>query len=93
MKISMRSHPMAILPISTALVEARAESISELYSRDVESMSDADIDRIIADQRSHRERMEKAEAMGQKTPRAAKAFHETKAPAPVKSLDIQELDF
>jgi hypothetical protein len=73
---------MATLPISTALIEALPESISELYSRDVESMSDADIDRIILDQRAHRERMESAEALGKRAPRMAKAPKEEKAPAP-----------
>ena len=73
---------MATLPISTALMEAMPESISELYSRDIESMSDADIDRIIADQRAHRERMETAEALGKRPPRVLKAPKEEKAPAP-----------
>jgi hypothetical protein len=72
---------MATLPISTALMEALPESISELYSRDIESMSDADIDRVIEDQRAHRERMEAAEALGRRPPRVAKVKEE-KAPAP-----------
>lgn len=75
---------MAILPISGALAEAYPESISELYSRDIESLSDADIDRIIADQRANRERMEAAEALGKRPPREAKpkALREERAPAP-----------
>lgn len=63
---------MATLPISSALMEALPESISDLYSRDVESMTDADIDRIIEDQRAHRLRMESAEAAGKRPPREAK---------------------
>lgn len=82
---------MPTLPISTALLEALPESISELYSRDVESMSDADIDRLIEDQRAHRGRMEAAEAAGQKPPRAARAptkVKEEKAPAPSKIVPL-----
>lgn len=60
---------MPTLPISAALREAQPESISELYSRDVESLSDSDIDRIIHEQRAHRERMEAAEAAGIRLPR------------------------
>ena len=61
---------MPTLPISTALREALPESISELYSRDVETMSDADIDRIIEHQRANRERMQMAEATATRAPRA-----------------------
>lgn len=64
---------MPVLPISFALREAAPESIADLYSRPVEGMEDADIDRIIADQRANRARMEAAEAAGMKPPRAIKA--------------------
>lgn len=81
---------MPTLPISTALREALPESISELYSRDVESMSDADIDRIIQDQRANRERMQMAEAA--KPVRALRAPREEKAPRPERPTpDIADL--
>lgn len=78
---------MATLPTSNALAEARPESISELYSRDVEPMSDEDIDRIIEDQRANRERMEKAEAQS-KIPRK---IREEKAPRPATGDIIKGL--
>lgn len=58
------------LPISLSLREAAPESVSDLFSRDVEGMEDSDIDRIIADQRANRARLETAELAGQKPPRA-----------------------
>lgn len=79
-----------ILPISPALREATPDSISELYSRDVESLSDADIDRIIEEQRANRSRMEAAEAAGKK-PRTVKSPRFIGA-RQATDLDIQELD-
>lgn len=74
---------MPTLPISTALREALPESISELYSRDVETMSDADIDRIIEHQRANRERMQMAEATATRAPRA------TGTTSARRSLDVE----
>lgn len=83
---------MSILPISGALAEAYPDSISELYSRDIESLTDSDIDRIISDQRANRERMEAAEALGKRAPREPKpkSVRESNAPAP-SGLKIEGL--
>lgn len=83
---------MSTLPMSTALMEALPETISELYSRDVEPMSDADIDRIIEDQRAHRARMEQAEALGQRPPRVAKAPARIGRTAPRPDPNIEGLE-
>jgi hypothetical protein len=76
---------MPVLPISTALREALPESISDLYSRDIEGMSDADIDRIIRDQRINRERIANVESITKRTPK------EEKAPRP-SGISIQGLE-
>lgn len=73
---------MPTLPISMALREAQPESISDLYSRDVEPMSDADIDRIIEEQRAQRERAEQAEVLGRRSPREPRPLNIRTAPRP-----------
>lgn len=78
---------MPTLPISTILREALPESISDLYSRDVEPMSDEDIDRIIHEQRAHRERMEAAEAAGVRAPRMGTIARNIR-PASADGLDF-----
>ena len=84
---------MPTLPISTALMEALPETISDLYSRDVEGMSDEDIDRLIEDQRAHRARMEQAEALGKRAPREAKGpSTRIGRTAPRPDLDISGLE-
>ena len=52
------------LPIANTLSEASPTSISDLFSRDVEGLSDSDIDMIISHLRANRERMALAEAAG-----------------------------
>lgn len=52
------------LPQSTALAEARADSLSELLSRDPESYQTQDLDRIIEVLREQRRRWQAAEASG-----------------------------
>jgi hypothetical protein len=54
-------------------------------------MSDDDIDQIIEDQRTHRERMKNAEALGAKAPRIARAA-KVDAPDLPKNLPITELE-
>lgn len=76
---------MPTLPISTALEEASPHSISDLFSRDIESISDAEIDLIIQAMRENRERMAAAEAAGVKPPRAPRAPKEPELPAPARS--------
>lgn len=78
------------LPISNALREARPQSISELYSRNFEDLSDEEIDRIIADQRANAERMAVAEAAGKRAPRERKEKLDNTSPPPI-NLDIEEL--
>lgn len=64
---------MPQLPSSSALSEASPDSISELFSRDPESLSfDTDVDKIISILRQQRERNMAAEAAGTKAPRPAK---------------------
>lgn len=83
---------MPTLPISNALREAYPESISELYSRDVESLSDADIDRMIADQRANAERMASAEAAGTRRPREPKMSRAGDGRLVPNPVGIEELD-
>lgn len=65
---------MSLIPHSTALAEAKIDSLSELYSRDPEGYSKIDLDRLVADLRLQRERWAKTEAEGKKTPAKAKSL-------------------
>lgn len=55
---------VGLLPQSTALEEAKADSLGELMSRDPEGYSRQDRDRIIAALRANRERLAAADAAG-----------------------------
>jgi hypothetical protein len=68
-KINGGADNVSLLPQSDALREAKADSISDLFNRDVEGLSDVDLDRIIAELRANRERFAAAEAAGAKAPR------------------------
>lgn len=63
---------MPQLPISNALTEATPDSISDLFNRDPETLNETDLDRLIAEMRSNRERYEAAEAAGVKQTRTAR---------------------
>lgn len=54
------------IPQSTALTEALPDSLSELFSRDPEGYQQQDLEKIIGFLRSQRERMQAAEAAGQR---------------------------
>lgn len=77
---------MPILPISLALREAAPESVSDLYSRDVEGMERRDLDRVIAELRSNRTRLEAAEAAGVKPPKPPRA--DKKPPIVIQGLKL-----
>jgi hypothetical protein len=87
---------MPELPMSEALREAMPDSISELYSRDIEALSDDEIDLIIAEQRANRARLEAAEAAGVKPPRAkpstlSKALKGFKPQADIDSSQLEDI--
>lgn len=52
------------IPQSEALKEALPESLSELFSRDPETHTEADTKRIVREMREQRKRQEAAEAAG-----------------------------
>lgn len=54
------------LPQSTALAEARVDSISELLSRDPEGHTRQDRDRVVKELREQRARWEASQALGTK---------------------------
>lgn len=62
----------AVIPQSTALAEASADSLGELFSRDPEGYSDQDLDRVIAAYREQRVRWKAAEESGTTTRKATK---------------------
>ena len=49
---------MPDLPISTALSEAKPDSLQDLFARDPTLLTDADLDRIISEIREQRDRIE-----------------------------------
>lgn len=63
-----------ILPVSSALAEAAPESITDLFSRDLELFDPygPEIGKIVEVLRGQRERYRQAELMGLKPPRAEK---------------------
>jgi hypothetical protein len=86
---------MPDLPMSTALREATPDSISELYSRATELLSDEEIDIIIADQRANRARLEAAEAAGQTTriarPKLTKALKGFRPQPDIDSSSLEDI--
>lgn len=53
-----------VLPLSPALKEAQADSLSELFSRDPEGFQRQDRDQIVKALRAQRERLRAAELAG-----------------------------
>jgi hypothetical protein len=52
---------MPSLPQYNTLQEARPDSISDLFNRDPEKLTDSDLDRIVAEMRANRERYDQLE--------------------------------
>lgn len=52
---------MALLPESSALTEASPDSISELFNRDVELITEEELGKLILELRANRERYESVE--------------------------------
>ena len=61
------------IPQSPALAEASADSLSDLFSRDPETLSQTDFDRLISVLRAQRERWQATEAEAQAKPKRASA--------------------
>ena len=78
------------IPQSNALAEASPDSLSDLFSRDPETLSTSDFDRLISVLRAQRERWQASEAEAQSKPKRASA----KASGLVSSTSksIEELD-
>lgn len=80
---------MTLIPQSNALAEA-GESLSELMSRDPESYSQQDLERIIQTLREQRVRWAEAEANG--TTRGYRASGKAAAPAKLTSTPAKPED-
>lgn len=78
------------IPQSNALAESSPDSLSDLFSRDPETLSASDFDRLISVLRTQRERWQASEAEAQAKPKRAS----TKAAGLVSSTtkSIEELD-
>lgn len=77
------------IPQSSALSEARADSISELFSRDPEGLSDLDLARAIEAYREQRVRWQAAEASGARKSTGPKvSVLATSTQADLKDLDL-----
>ena len=76
------------IPHTDILLEATLESLQEIYSMNPENLTDEHIDRIIAENRAHRIRVEEAERTGRRPPRQIK-LGPTAAPKP--KIQIQGL--
>lgn len=82
---------MPKLPISNALTEALSDSISELFNRDVEGLTDQDLDRIIVELRANRERYEAAEAAGIKNPRTVRRLDPKRVVPDIKIASFKDM--
>jgi hypothetical protein len=74
------------LPISPALREAKSDSLTDLFNRDLEHCSDEDIEKIIIEQRAQVERLASAE--GTKKVRAPRTIVNIQPMGTVKDLEI-----
>lgn len=80
---------MSQLPVSQALAEATPDSIADLMSRNIETCSDTDIDKIILFQREQRARFAATESAGLKPSKPSKTILQTR---PTVDLTPDELD-